>query len=268
MKSYLRDLIPDLKAAARIGHPHSLQAGLDGLRALPEVKGNSKLQLSFIESVILPAGLALCSRSLALDLLEQILQKDPLAGIRATSAVALGARYAIGENVPESMLREAGLDERAEVRQALTLGMTRVSSHPARLVGLLQTWLRDQSPRLQESALLALTALQIADPGDFLARICALEPGMNEAVDKALVTALVSLADRGAGEAVIACLEGWANLNAPPLWVITRTMMRGWVSPYSHKAGEILNLLQARLGSMKEIAGCRAFVVSVSTTES
>lgn len=268
MKAYLRELIPDLKAAARIGHPHSLQAGLDGLRALPEVRGNSKLQLSFIESVILPAGLALSSRSLALDLLEQILQNDPLAGVRATSAVALGARYAAGENVPDSVLRKAGLDERAEVRQALTLGMTRLSSHPERLVGLLQSWLQDQSPRLQESALLALPALQIADPRDFMAQICTLDPGVNEAVDKALVTALVSLADRGAGEAVIACLEEWANLDTPPLWVITSTMMRGWVSPHSHKADEILSLLQARLGLTKEIARCHTFVAGVSTTES
>lgn len=266
MKAYLRELIPDLKAAARIGHPQSLQAALDGLRALPEVKGNSKMQPAFVESVIAPAGLALSARSLRLKLLEELLQ-DPLAGVRAASAAALGVRFAAGEDVPEAVLSKAGSDAREEVRFALAHGISRSTVEHERISSLLHTWLGDRSPRLQESALLALLALPFDLASELFSGLCALDPGLSEEVDKALMAALGSLAERGAAEDVLVCLESWARKDAPPLWVITRTMMRSWARAYRQKAMEILDILQARLGPMKEISSCRNFLDDKNAAE-
>jgi hypothetical protein len=89
MRAEVRSLLADFKAAARIGHPESLGLALDGLRALPEIAANQALPESFLDQVILPVGQVLVSPLLPSASLRPLLD-DPLAGVRAVAAVALG----------------------------------------------------------------------------------------------------------------------------------------------------------------------------------
>ena len=56
MKSEIRSVITDIKAAARIGHVESLEIALEGLFSLPNVAANQAMSEAFIEQAILPIG--------------------------------------------------------------------------------------------------------------------------------------------------------------------------------------------------------------------
>ena len=61
MNSQIREIITDIKGAARIGHAESLWAALEGLLNLPQVSGNPPMAAAFIEKAVLPIGKALAS---------------------------------------------------------------------------------------------------------------------------------------------------------------------------------------------------------------
>ena len=136
MKSSLRALLTDLKAALAIGQAEAIAASLEGLRQLPEASGNQPLPESFILQAILPLGELLASQQVPVSLLFTW-QRDSLAGVRAAAAAALGVRYLRGGEDLVDALRRAGGDARPEVRRALAEGLSHAAAaNPARLLEL------------------------------------------------------------------------------------------------------------------------------------
>ena len=94
MDALLLELLTDLKAAARLGHPEALETALDAVRALAE----SDLP----PTALVPLGRAL---ELAPASVLRPLQTDPDPAVRALAAVGLAGHYLLGKNAtPEDLL--------------------------------------------------------------------------------------------------------------------------------------------------------------------
>jgi HEAT repeat protein len=105
---------------------------------------------------------------------------------------------------------------------------------------LLTGWLADPSPRLRQTALLALPAL---GNGSTLQLVEQAAKDSDPEVRHALVETLNALARQGMTEAVLASLTGWAAAPQPNHWVITRTLSASWAAAHPQAALAILETL-------------------------
>ncbi|MBN1665846.1 MAG: hypothetical protein JW862_02115, partial [Anaerolineales bacterium] len=90
IKSQIRQLLRDIKAAALLGQPEAIDVALDGLLTFPGVAANATLEPAFILKVLLPVGNELSI--LPAGLLE-MLQDHPLVTGRAIAASALAYQH-------------------------------------------------------------------------------------------------------------------------------------------------------------------------------
>ena len=252
MKSEIRELLADFKAAARIGHPESLQVALDGLRSMPEAASNAAFDESFQSQVVFPLGAVLAHPRLRRqDLLE--LLGDPLTAVRALAAVALAARYFEGEGREED-LRRAGQDSREEVRDAAGKALGAYAGrNPAKLFSLVSTWLAEPSHRLRQTALLAAPALIASHAEKLLSLVAGLQEDPDPGVQSALVALLIALAGAGHAEAVLALLSDWSGEPDPNAWTISKVLSASWAAGHARSAVEILERLEARTGRTRYV---------------
>jgi HEAT repeat protein len=257
MRSEIRELEADFKAAARIGLFDSLQVALDGLRELPEVAGNASLSDSFLDQVIQPLGEALIHPRLAGSLLLRLLD-DPLAAVRAVAAVALASRYCFYEDVTNADLRPIGLDRRSDVRLALAKGLAAGGARCTQLLlDLSASWLIDPSPRLRETALFALAGLP-AEYGEMaLGQIRKLGKVDDTGVRAALVECLNALAHKTLDSPILDLLFTWAEEQDPDVWVIAKTLSASWARNSPQEANVLLDKLEEKTGPSRLIKQAR-----------
>jgi hypothetical protein len=251
MKSSYREFLTDLKAAVLIGHPEGVAIALEGLRGQPLVAANQRLSEAFIREVLLPAGKIMAS--LPVSNLRPMLG-DPSAVVRTIGAVALGWRSFKEGDVTRNDLHRAGNDPRPEVRTGLGGVLVEVAQQdPSRLLSLGETWLKDASPRLRETALTFLPALAPSH-GERLIGLCAtLEEEEDHKVRAALVPALVDLARAGQAEPILDLLDSWASGPSTNTWVIAKVLSASWAAAYPARALTILENIQSRTGKTKEV---------------
>lgn len=258
MKSEIRELLADLKAAVRIGHPESLQVALDGYRILPEVAGNAMIKESFIRQTILPLGEVLAYPRLDMNHIETLLD-DPLSGVRALGAVASGVRFLKVQGVDEHDLRHPGQDQRPEVRIALGEALAKhAQENHALLLALVRDWLGNgvsaaPSARLRLSALIALRGL-ITEYGDEVLPLLADLPVEDDRETRsAHIETLVSAAESGRETAVYELLATWGAEPEPDTWMIAKTLSFAWAVRNTAEAEAILHVLETKVGEDQAI---------------
>jgi hypothetical protein len=258
MKSEILELRADLKAAVRIGHPESIQIGLDGFRALSEVAGNAALSQAFLEQVVLPLGEVLASPRLDVEQFDTLLG-DPLVGVRALGAVALGVRFLAGQGVEADDLYLPARDPRAEVRIALGETLARhAGQDPQRLLALVRDWFgvgakSVQSRRVRLSALIALRGL-IPDRGEeAIALLSALPKEDDRQVRAAHVETLIAVAEHGRETKVYELLASWGEEAEPDTWMIAKLLSAAWAARDVDQSKAILQILGERVGEDRAI---------------
>ncbi len=252
MKARYRQILADIKAAARLGHPEALEAAFALLMALPEVASNRRLGEGFLEQVVHPAGEILAHRPVSQ---LRPLTEHPLAAVRAIGAAALGRRYLRAGDVPAKLLRRLAQDARAEVHEALTDALTCFKEpHSARLRELLKEWLVAPSPRLRAAGLRALPALAPLEGDQVIDWIRPLGEDDDPQVRAALAQTLVHLAEGGLAPIVLDLLADWANASHPNDWVIARALSGAWSAKHPQEVKTILGALYAQTGKTKALS--------------
>ncbi|MBN2499664.1 MAG: hypothetical protein JXB38_02790, partial [Anaerolineales bacterium] len=164
MKTEIRSIITDIKAAARIGHAESLEIALEGLFTLPNVAANQAMSEAFIEQAILPIGEILADSRLNGGMLRSM-ANNQYAATRAIAAVTLAQRYLKGDDKSAIELRRMGSDSRADVRAALAMAF-RKAEDCERMIELVKQWLGSKSPRQKQVALAAVAKLVTSHPDE------------------------------------------------------------------------------------------------------
>ena len=257
MKSSLRILLTDLKAALAIGQQDAIAASLDGLRQLPEVSGNQPLPDAFIIQAILPVGELLASPQVPASLLLTW-QRDALAAVRAAAAAALSRRYLRGAEDLVDSVRRAGSDGRPEVRHALAQALGgAAAADPARLLELGFSWTRPHKGgaewpaaelRLCTTALAFLPALAERYPERLLVTALLLHRDLNPDVRSGLVGLLTRLAQSGQAVEVLDQLTAWAHEPEPNDWLINKVLSGAWAKQHEARCTAILETLPDKTG--------------------
>ncbi|GAB4581802.1 MAG: hypothetical protein Fur0022_45520 [Anaerolineales bacterium] len=243
MNPLLRELLTDLKAAALIGHPDSLQSALDGIRALDDDQ--------LPPSALLPLGRALTPLP-AKTLKPLFVDDDP--AIRAVVSVALGERYMQGKDVTAQDLGIPAEDPNPEVRTALARALIEFTPpRPEKFTPLVESWL--QPPQNGVAPLPSLPALFLLPqlspaPFHLFSDYDSVE---DHALRDVLLTCLNTLAEKGHTAAVLDLLSKWAARPKPNVWVITRALSASWAQHYPEQATRILNTLAAQAGMIRPI---------------
>ncbi len=248
MKPHLKELITDLKAAARIGHPEALKAGLDRLRRLSDA--------DLPPTALVPLGQALAS--LPASRLRAML-KDSDPAIRAIAGVALGERYLTQADVAAAALLPVVSDPNPEVGNALANCLRSLGENPktgsvyALKLGVLVTpWLQAAEPGVVIAGLKIFpscrpTAASIAD------MLGPLHVSVDQQLRAALVECLNTLASAGQAQVVLDLMDEWAHLPQPNVWIITHCLSGTWAQEYAQRAAEILNSLIEQAGLVRPI---------------
>ena len=248
MNPSVRQFLTDVKAAARIGHPASLETALQGLHQFPEVAANAPFGEDFLQQVILPLG-----RSLAASRLDskvfQLYVKSPHAAWRALAAVACAVRYFDAPDAQRPSLDRLAADTRPDVRRALAMGLSSnaVGSHPE-LSAALHAWLTSDSPRLQQTAVSVIAHLT---PEHIRSQLPALTPliaSPDPELRAALAEALIQAAQKDLSSKVLSLLQEWSLHDFPNSWVITRVLSGSWAAAHTEPVLDILYSL-ARSGA-------------------
>ncbi|TAK11237.1 MAG: hypothetical protein EPO32_12660 [Anaerolineae bacterium] len=150
MKEALRELLADVKAAARLGEPEGIGVALADLLDWPEVKGNLDMESAFVQQALAPLGRALDQPPVPTRLLVGMAQ-DALAAFRAIAAVPLCGRALAGDGDARGALESLASDARPEVRHAITLTLRDRRNEPAVQV-LLAEWEASGKPKWQAIA--------------------------------------------------------------------------------------------------------------------
>jgi hypothetical protein len=254
-KAHIRELINDIKAAARLGHPEALELALDSLRTVPQVASNDSLGEGFLAQVILPVG-RLLARQPA-NLFRQLLA-DPRAALRAIGAVALAQRFFLDEGVDPGWLLTPAKDPRSEVRAALGAALKEAGeAHPQRLLHLIEEWLADPSPRARATALLTLPAPTEPYRERLVELIAPLGSDNDRDVRKALADSLRQLAGRGLAESVLGLLAVWGQEPRPNVWVIARALSGAWAAEYPGEVTAILIKIHSKTGESKALTNAQ-----------
>lgn len=244
MQNHLHELLIDLKAAASIGHPESLQAALDRIRDLPD------------ENVppheLVPLGAAL-SRLPTQNLLP--LLDDPDPAIRVVASAALGSRYSLGLEVSPHDLHKPAGDPNPEVRNALAKSLTNPvykSVQFEQLFPLIKNWLASPSEHLVYTGLRVLSAVQ-PSTDELKGLLGSLNHLNDHEARAALVNCLNNLAENGEAGVVLVLLETWSGEPEPNTWVITRALSASWARRHSPQAVDILKKLAGRVGKIRSV---------------
>jgi HEAT repeat protein len=239
LKAFIRELVGDFKAAARIGDPDSLEAVMDRVRTAPEddLPASSLFQLGEALNS-LPAGV----------LMPWLDDEDP--GVRGIAAAAIGLSASSSGPVPEEVLRFIADDPVDEVRIALIDGLT---ASVASAAGLIERFLGDDSLRVRRTGLrlLGMTRDMAMRNLDTLATIDLEE---DHGLREDLVEALNRLAEAGQVETVLGLLDTWAGREVPNTWVVTRVVSASWAQAHSTRCVTILNKLAQVVGDNRSIA--------------
>lgn len=150
MKEALRELLADVKAAARLGEPEGIGVALADLLEWPEVKGNPDMETAFVQQALAPLGRALDQPPVPTRLLAGMAQ-DALAAFRAIAAVPLCGRALAGDEDARRALESLASDIRPEVRFAITLTLRERKNDPA-AKALLAGWAASGKPKWQAIA--------------------------------------------------------------------------------------------------------------------
>ncbi len=246
MKPRLRELLTDLKAAARIGHPDALAAALDRVRATPDE--------ALPPDDLLPLGRALAR--LPVKSLRPLLH-DPDPAVCGLAAVALAERYLQGLDAIPGDLTPAARHPNPEIRRTLARSLAS-SAHasPEKLRPLAEKWLAaagKKAARLQSTGLMLFPACQ-PSPESIHTLLSPLQREESRAVRAALVECLSALAGRGDAESVLGLLHDWARQPDPNVWVITRALSASWAQEHAARAVAILRRLAANAGPSRAVA--------------
>ncbi|KAA3644904.1 MAG: hypothetical protein DWQ07_16000 [Chloroflexi bacterium] len=254
MNSEIREILTDLKAAARIGHADSLNAALDLVAQLDPVASNQSFEDGFIEQVLLPLGSAL-NAPLVPDAWLGELVSAPLAALRAMAAVALTQRYRAGNQQVEKELSDLSKDERADVRQCLVTALRQTEGdNSEHLFCLAQKWLQAASARTRACG------LGLLSESGFSEALPLLETAHTDEdpdVRRALVDALLEMAARGHGQDIMQMLTAWTEETSPNVWVITKTLAGSWAVDHLASAEAILDKLAADENNAKRVESGR-----------
>ena len=238
MKSNIRQLLADLKAAALIGDPDALAAVLAGVRRIPDS--------DLAPSTLVPLGTSLAA--LDVDLLAPWFL-DPDAAVRGITAAALGAAYAQGREVPMEILYAAAADPAGEVRAAFVETVS-TSADPVR--ELVEMLLLEEEMQLVESGLEILGRTGVKSERIF-ETMAGLDSVPDHDVRSALVTALAGLANLGWEAKILEWLDSWAGRETPNVWVITRAASSTWAQAHSDRVLAVLDKLAGSVGRIRPI---------------
>lgn len=253
MNAAIRDIITDLKAAVRIGHPDSIQAALEGLRALPEVASNQTLSDDFLAKVLLPLGEILSNPRLPMDIIDP-LRQDSSTAMRALAAITLSLRYQQGGDLKPELLTRLANDSRSDVRAALVIGLSYPSGgHQEQVTVLAAEWLNSDLIRLQQTALQLIANLSSTKSEDFISWLAPFGLSSNPDTNADLVAALDHLAQNGQAHRVLSLLEDWAQAIQPNSWVISRNLSASWAAAEVDSALNILHQLALKDAPPKQI---------------
>jgi len=254
MSPHLRELLTDLKAAALIGHPDSLQSALDGVR------GTDDEELP--PSALLPLGRALTP--LTAKTLKPLLG-DPDPAIRALSAVAMAERYLRSKDINLKDLYAPANDPNPEVRAALARALIEFTPpQPEKLTPLIEAWLPvdstgvpDHKLRTTHIALLLLPHLSVS-PSHLFPLLSPLDSVEDHAFRAALVTCLNTLAEKNPpvyplSAPILDLLSQWAARPEPNVWLITHVLSASWAQNHREEAARILNELAVQAGMIRPI---------------
>ena len=253
MNSHIRAIITDLKAAVRIGHPESIQAALDGLRALPEVSSNQALHEDFVSKAIVPMGIILSTPQLPFAIITS-LESDALAAIRAVAAAAYAVRYVVDESTAVEDLARWSNEPRAEVRAAFRLGILHsVDQRPERALSLVSFCLASDSPRLQQLGLQIVAGFPEEHCAEVIPMLSSLNSELDPDINTDLVNAMNALANNRYAEGILSTLSDWIQANKYSAWVVTRTLSSSWAAEEPQAALGILRQLALQNGAHKQI---------------
>lgn len=252
-QSAFRELLTNLKAAARLGQEDALDAALEGLLADRRIAANRALEAEQIQQRLLPLGEALAVPGVPPAYVRALLT-SPYAAIRAVGAAALGWRYAQGR-AGSKELRAAAGDRREEVRLALRLALQQAPA--GRLRRLVDAWLSSPSPKQQALAVTLVPHLAPADALARLERLASLRHSEHPQVRYALADALAALAEQGAPDEVLTLLWGWVAESSPPLEVLGRVLRHPWAAGYAAEVQAMLDDLERRYGRRRALTNAR-----------
>jgi hypothetical protein len=253
MNVELREILTNLKAAVRIGHPETIELALYALRSLPQVASNRPLKPSFLNETVLPLSRVLATAPRLPDL-----SSDRLAAIRALGAGALAFRFLEGKRASPADLLIPARDPRPEVRMALRQALTLAGSpYPSKLLTLTESWLNDPSPRVRQLALELVPSLAAEHGERLLDAIQSLHREEHPQVRAALVDALTALAEAGLAEPILGRLAAWAGEPSPNFWVVARVLSTSWAAEHLQQAENILSTLERQTGPNRQIANAR-----------
>ncbi|GAB4396129.1 MAG: hypothetical protein OHK0052_16970 [Anaerolineales bacterium] len=267
MKTSIRQFLTDLKAAAQIAHPESLQSALNGLQALPNVAGNHTLPESFLAQVVLPAAEILAARQIPANFLLQN-QREPLTAVRAVCAAALGIHFLRYQDATHKDLQNFGTDPRPEVRAALAEALAREgAAFPKGLLALCVHWFNQPQPKLRQTALRAAEGLAQTHADYLLELLSAMEIGTDPDVRAALAGLLLALAQQGRAQPVLALLTTWAARPIPEAWIISQVLSGSWAAAHPREVESILKTLEDRTGTTSLITNVRRAMQRHTLTE-
>lgn len=257
MKASTREFLADLKAAVQIGHIQSLQSALNALQAFPEVAGNHPLSESFIQQTILPVAEILAARQVTTNFLLQN-RREPLAAVRAIAAAALGIHFLRFQDATHKDLQLFATDSRPEVRAALAKALAREgAAAPKSLLALCVHWFNQPQPKLLECALRAAVGLVPTHADYLLELLAAIQIGTDPNVNAALAGLLLTLAQQGHAQPVLALLTSWAGHPIPEAWIISQVLSGTWAAAYPREVESILKALEERTGTTSLITNVR-----------
>lgn len=254
MKSEFHILLRDIQAAARIGHPDSLYAALDGLLDLPQFSGNHPIPETTLQQIILPIGRALARPRINAATLRPLTNHSH-AVFRATAAAALTLQYLQGINgTTLKDLTALAQDPRDDVREAIRIALVHHPEDDAQMLDTLyETWLASSSLRLQTLALGILPQLQETAILEKLQQLRELSLAPNPEFRKLLANTLSQLAAGLYPNEVLELLANWAVQAEPDTWLIGRCLSKSWAAAYPQQALALLKTLAAHVGPNKQI---------------
>jgi HEAT repeat protein len=253
MKTEIKQLLRDLRAATMLGNPEAVDIALDGLLELPGVSSNAKMSTGFITQVVIPVGEVLSS--IKSPLLRPLLA-HPLAVGRAIGGVALAHRYLKQGDSTQKDLHQSGNDTRSDVRLALGRSLHSLAKiDPDATISLGTTWIKGSSPRLRYTALIFLPALAEKDETEILALLDIANTDPNLEVRAALVDALSDLAKSGYAGSVLSLLSRWSSGSEPDSWLICRVLSSSWAKNNATEVKSILKETKAKTGESSQITG-------------
>jgi hypothetical protein len=249
----IRDLITDLKAAVRIGHSDSIQAALDGFRALPEVASNQPLSDDFLSKALLPLAVVLANPRLSIDIIKPLAQ-DSSAALRALAAAAYSLRYLQGGGITRDELTRFASDPRSEVPAAIVQAiLSQVEKNPDKLNVLIKEWLNTDTPIFQQVGLQLVAGLHPEHCAEVIPLLSHLSAISDPDRNAAHVAALNSLAQKGFSVDILSMLKEWLQANSDSDWIITKTLSSSWAAGEAQAALEILHQLALQKCPHKQI---------------